>query len=105
MPDNVSINLFIDKQETGASNSVKISQQAKAFQASVSGTGAVSATVVVQVSNDIENMGWLDLATITLSGTTSDTDGFTSVASWVYHRGLITAIAGTGAAVNLGVGV
>ena len=69
------------------------------FQATVSGTGAVSATVIVQVSNDGTN--WLDLATFTLSGTTSASDGFAAEAPWKWFRGNVTAISGTGAAVDL----
>lgn len=71
----------------------------KTFQAKVVGTGAVTATVKVQVSND--NSQWIDLGTITLSGTTSASDGFVSDAPWAYFRGNVTAISGTGAAVTL----
>lgn len=67
-----------------------------------SGTG--SATIKVQASND--NSNWIDLGTITLSlSTTSATDGFTSDAPWAFVRGNVTAISGTGASVNLVMGV
>lgn len=70
------------------------------FQATVSGTGAVSATVIIEVSND--NVGWISDATttITLSGTTTASDGFLSTASWAYIRARCTAISGTGATVT-----
>jgi hypothetical protein len=71
----------------------------RTFMAKVSGTGAVSATVLVEVSNN--NSDFFDLATITLSGTTSDIDGLVSDELWQYVRGRITAISGTGAAVTL----
>ncbi len=71
----------------------------KSFQAVVTGTGAISATVKVQVSNDGTN--YLDLATFTLSGTTSATDGFSAEIPWVYYRGAVTAISGTGASIDL----
>lgn len=71
----------------------------KAFQAVVSGSGSVSATVLIQVSNDVTNLGWVTLGTITLSGTTTATDGFVSEASWAYYRANVTAISGTSAAV------
>src|SRR5574341_2342191 len=74
----------------------------KTFQAVVAGTGAVSATVKVQGSNDGDN--WVDIATITLAGTTSAKDGFAADAPWAYYRGDVTAISGTGAAVTLNVG-
>lgn len=92
---------------TGAGGSFEIDRRIKesakaTYQATVTGTGAVSATVKVQVSNDDSN--WIDLGTITLSGTTSDTDGFSSDAPWAYRRGNVTAISGTGAAVTLAMG-
>jgi hypothetical protein len=83
------------------------------FQATVTGTGAVTATVVIQVSNDDTalsnpaNMNWCQtpLGTITLSGTTSASDGFTSNSSWKYVRAQVTAITGTNAAVSVIMGV
>lgn len=71
----------------------------RTFQATVVGTGAVTATVVVWVSND--GVHFITLGTITLSGTTSATDGFGTNAPWAYLRGEVTAISGTGAAVTL----
>ena len=71
-------------------------------------TGATSAdagaaTVKIQVSND--GVGWLDLATLTLTlGTTATTDGVALAAPWQYVRGNCTAISGTGAAVTLTIG-
>lgn len=73
------------------------------FQANVTGTGAVSATVPVYVSHD--NANWLLLGTITLSGTTAAADGFTSAGRWAYIRADVAAIAGTGAAVTVLMGV
>ena len=73
----------------------------KTFQASVIGTGLVTATVVVQASHLPSVHGWVDLGTITLAQTTSATDGFTSESSWPYFRGRVTAISGTGAKVRL----
>lgn len=74
----------------------------RTFQSTVSGTGAVTATVVIQVSNDGTN--YLTLGTITLSGTTSASDGFASDASWGYVRANVTAISGTSAIVNTTMG-
>lgn len=71
------------------------------FQATVTGTGAVTATVVFDVSNDGENAVSTTLGTITLSGTTSASDGFTTDAPWKYVRARVTAISGTGATVNV----
>lgn len=80
------------------------------FQAIETGTGAVTATVIVQASNDEatykgDASNWITIATITLSGTTSTTDGFTTVAPWKYVRAGVTAISGTGATVKVLMGV
>ena len=77
------------------------------FQAWVSGTGAVSATVVIDCSNDDTKTYWCStpLGTITLSGTTISSDGFTTTAPWKYTRARVTAISGTGAAVVVVMGI
>lgn len=71
----------------------------KTFQASVTGTGAVTATVVIEVSNHPTLLGWVELGTITLSGTTTTTDGFASQESWAHCRARLSAISGTSATV------
>jgi hypothetical protein len=43
----------------------------------------------------------MTMGTITLSGTTSATDGFVSDEPWAYHRANVTAISGTSATVNV----
>lgn len=78
----------------------------KTFQAVVTGTGTVSATIVIEVSNDPITQGWITstgtpLGTITLTGTTTATDGFATQAAWAYYRANVTAISGTGAAVTV----
>lgn len=75
------------------------------FQASVTGTGAVTATVVIDVSNDKVDACATPMGTITLSGTTSVADGFVTVAPWKYVRARVTAISGTGATVKVMEGV
>ncbi len=87
---------------TQISGNAAIANVSNTFQATVSGTGAVSATVVIEFSND--GVGWVEGATITLSGTTSDSDGFVSDAPWVYARANLSAISGTGAAVTVTMG-
>ena len=90
---------------TGAGNAHFKDSPYASFQATVSGTGAVTATVDIEVSNDGTN--WCDTAagTITLSGTTSATDGFTTTSPWKYVRANVTAISGTGATVSVKMGV
>ena len=74
----------------------------RAFQATVVGTGAVGATVIIEGSNDGAN--YLALGTITLSGTNLASDGFLSNANWANVRARLTAISGTGAAVTVMMG-
>lgn len=74
----------------------------RAFQASVVGTGAVTATVLIEASND--GVNYLLVATITLSGTTSASDGYVCNVGWGYMRARLTAISGTGAAVTVALG-
>lgn len=89
---------------TGAGSSSNIAPELKnrAIVASLAGTGAISATVTIEVSND--NVNWATRATLTLSGTTtaSDTD-VDAPSPFPYVRGNVTAIAGTGAALTLSV--
>jgi hypothetical protein len=72
-----------------------------AIQATVTGTGAVSATIVIYGSNDGVNAVSTSLGSITLSGTTSSSDGFITNAPWKYIQAIVTAISGTGASVNV----
>ena len=67
------------------------------IQATVTGTGAVTATVVIDCSNDGVNACATALGTISLSGTTSASDGFTTDAPWKFIRARTTAISGTNA--------
>ena len=88
-----------------AGQSVDLAEHAneqRNYVAHVSGTGAVSATILVEVSNN--NLHFIPLATITLSGTNSATDGFVSDESWQYVRGRLSAVTGSGATVTLTMG-
>jgi hypothetical protein len=74
---------------------------ARTFQASVSGSGAVTATVIFEVSNDPIAHGWALVGTITLTGTNSDTAGFSMSAPWANVRARVTGISGSGAKINV----
>lgn len=67
------------------------------IQAILTGTGALTATVVIDCSNDGVNACATALGTISLSGTDSVSDGFTTDAPWKFIRARTTAISGTGA--------
>jgi hypothetical protein len=87
---------------TGAGSAYEfVSAHQKAFQASgLTTAGAGAATVKVQVSND--NTNWIDLGTISLTLSTSESsDGFVADAPWQFARGNVTAISGTGASATL----
>lgn len=78
----------------------------KSIQAHVAGTGAVSATVKIQVSNNPSlQSSWIEAGAITLTGTTTAVDGLVlSNSMWGYYRAEVTAISGTAATVNVMVG-
>ena len=100
-------NLFPDPGVTSTStgNGVYKDSPFATFQATVIGTGTVTATVQIQCSNDGTNWCSTVLGTITLSGTTSSADGFTTQAPWKFVRAVVTAISGTGATVQVLMGV
>jgi hypothetical protein len=81
------------------------------YQATVVGTGAVTATVNIQVTNQTDTAGaptnWCATAmgTITLSGTTAVSDGFTTAAPWKWSRAVVSNVTGTGATVTCTMGV
>jgi hypothetical protein len=68
---------------------------ASSFQATVNGSGSIGATVVIQGSNDGVNAVSTVLGTITLSGTTVASDGFTTNAPWKWVRAVVSAPSGT----------
>lgn len=68
-----------------------------AIQCSVIGTGAVTGTFTIQVSNDGTNWCATPAGTITLSGTSPQSDGFTTDAPWKYLRVVVSNLTGTGA--------
>ncbi|CAB4120864.1 hypothetical protein UFOVP2_36 [uncultured Caudovirales phage] len=71
----------------------------------MSANATVTTTTGVQAS--LFDSLWVAtaLGTITLSGTTVVTDGFTTAAPWRYVRGVFTNITGTGATASLLMGV
>jgi hypothetical protein len=80
------------------------------FQAIVTGTGAVSATVIIQGSNQEATFNgtksnWVTIDTYSLTGTTTATNGSTSISTWRYVRANVTVISGTSATVEVIMGV
>ena len=95
---------------TEASTPVYKESPYSAFQAIVNGTGSVAATVAIQVSNE-EATGqgtksnWITISTIALSGTTTATDGVTTICPWRFVRASVSGVSGTGAQVEVLMGV
>ena len=76
------------------------------FQAVLTTTaGNGTATINIQGSNDGTNWVSTALGTISLSGATGQTDGFTTVAPWKYIRAVLTGLTGTGASCYVLMGV
>lgn len=100
-------NMFADPGVTSTATGPTIVKDSpfSTFQATVTGSGAVTATVVIDASNDGTNWCSTVLGTITLSGTTTVSDGFTTTAPWKYVRARVTALTGTGATVVATMGV
>ncbi len=91
---------------TGTTDWVPKGSPDAAIQATLTGTGAISATIDVECSNDGISALATPAGTITLSGTTSVSDGFvTQNASWKFVRLNVRALTGTGATVNATIGI
>jgi hypothetical protein len=87
---------------TGYSEWYPLGGENSSVQATVVGTGAVTASVNIEYSNDkIEPLAGF---TISLSGTTSASDGDFAQPKWAWVRADLTAVTGTGAAVTVTVG-
>lgn len=71
----------------------------RTFQASIIGTGAVGATVIIEGSND--GVYFVVMGTITLTDTTTDSDAYVSAAAYTLVRCRVTAISGTGAVLTV----
>lgn len=80
------------------------------FQATITGTGSLTGTVVIEGTNEapLAASNFLEIGTITLSGTTSASDGFVAAnAPWNAVRARIPSggITGTGATINVYMGI
>lgn len=75
----------------------------KTIDATVTGTGAVAAVIAIEACNT--EGAWKTLATITLSGTGTASDGFVHDAAWAQIRANLKSISGTGAKVSAALAV
>lgn len=72
---------------------------AKVIEATVTGTGAVTASVSIYGNARNNNTDGILLATITLSGSDAARDGFAFDAGWPFLYAVLTAMTGTGASI------
>lgn len=84
---------------TGPGNPAVFKGDKITLQCSVDGIGNVGATVNIEVSND-RGRHWLVLATFTIAGLNSASDGTTSASPWALIRANVTSISGNGASVS-----
>lgn len=68
------------------------------YHAYLTGTGAVSATILIEARN-VGSGTWRTLGTLSPSGTDAADDSITTDTPWLEHRARCTAISGTSAAV------
>jgi len=105
--DQVQVGKLLDAVVvTGTSDWMAMPKEGFTVQGTVAGTGAVTASITLEVSND--KIGAIALGptpVISLSGTTTASDGFSVDAKWAFLRATLTAVSGTGAAVTVSVGV
>lgn len=97
--------LFVARTTTGAGAGVKAVGMNRTVQGIGRTTaGAGAATITIEGSND--NSHWLSLGVISLTLSTTDSnDGFVIAAPWQYTRANVTAISGTGANVDVQMGM
>lgn len=88
---------------TGPGGSFQDSNKAPSFSGFVAGTGAVSATVDIEVRNSIGG-AWVKYGTLTMSGTTQAGDAVAGTARYAEYRANVVALSGTGAAVTVTMG-
>lgn len=99
-PNGVNAWQFTDTVTPGAAQ--MITGNSTSMQSLLSGTGAVSATAVLEVTNNPDVSGsWLLLATLNPSGTTFAVDNLTAATAYRWIRARCTAItAGASLEVN-----
>lgn len=94
-------NLLFHTATTATGKAFAMRGDTATVQATIVGSGAVSATVYIDVSNDGEN--WIALDTpISLSGTGSSTNGLAIGAHWEFVRARLTAVSGGRVTVVIG---
>lgn len=77
----------------------------KTIEVSLNGTGVVTATVTLWATNIRNNVGkWVELFTVDLSGTNTDSFGRVVDAPWQYYKAEVISITGTSSVCNVVLG-
>jgi hypothetical protein len=98
------LNLGTTANVTGEAWTMPRGSRERVYQATIAGTGAVSATVTIQGSCD--GVSWVTIGSaLSLSGTGSDTKAIESLYPWPQVRAVVASITGTGATVVAYVGI
>lgn len=103
---NGAVYTILDAGTTGAGSEYQFlhsKPKQYTFQTVVTGVGAVSATVNIEVSND--GINWIVAGAANASGTTTGTGSFVPTTphfSWEYIRANVSALTGTNVKVLLG---
>lgn len=103
LPYNIQ-NIFTNATTNATSSYIFANNFTNVVQASISGTGAVSATVTIYGSIYKQNTGGVSAAVLTLSGTNTASTGTALTNPWPYYYAVITAITGTSAKVTCDIG-
>ena len=90
---------FIDHAIAGAVGGQVDMGDEITFQAILTGTGAITASVDIEGSLDGTN--WLTIANIAMTGDTKVVGGFMLDESWIYVSATLATITGTGATLTL----
>lgn len=88
---------------TGAGAAAPDLGRTPSFHASITGTGAVTATVWIEARNTASGV-WATLTIFSLTGTTTAALLFEAPGRYMEYRANVTAITGTGAAVTVTMG-
>mgnify|MGYP000237550103 CR=1 FL=1 len=94
---------FITTASPTRSKEFPVNKSPTTFSATITGTGAVTATVLVEgrLSDASGASLWTTLATLSLTGTTQDTKTSVYTGVWDSVRFSVTAISGTSAKVYM----
>lgn len=76
-----------------------------AYQVTLTGTGAITANIAIEVSND--RVGWISdsVSEIQMSGDNIVSKGFAAKTPWAYTRARVISITGTDAGISVTVSV